>query len=330
MRRKGFTLVELLVVIAIIGILVALLLPAIQAAREAARRTECNNNLKQLALGVHNYHDTYKVLPPGYVRYHGGVIQRNRSHWGWGALILPHLEQQALYDQLDVIGVSLQEAAADTGTGGKLSLMKEPIDAFRCPSDTGPEINSVTERNLIDSNGTDRSVSLANYVAVNSNRHDNLERAASNAAFTIATDNSGAGGPKEALSFSNILDGTSSTLALGERAFKVKNPNGSLHNCWAAIPFGVRNNEYNNGNNGIGTTLGGLGQKINGAGGSWNGDGCRRAFSSQHPGGALFAFCDGSVHFLSQDINHLPGSNFTDSTLERLVVIDDGKVIGQY
>ena len=88
-RRRGFTLVELLVVIAIIGILVALLLPAIQAAREAARRTQCNNNLKQVGVALHNYHDTYKVLPPG------GLAGNPRL--SWNVLILPFIEQQALH-----------------------------------------------------------------------------------------------------------------------------------------------------------------------------------------------------------------------------------------
>src|SRR5687768_1756231 len=90
--RAGFTLVELLVVIAIIGVLVALLLPAVQAAREAARRMSCGNNLKQLALGVHNYHDTCNVFP--YEMY------RNPG-WGWGAFLLPYIEQQNLHQALN-------------------------------------------------------------------------------------------------------------------------------------------------------------------------------------------------------------------------------------
>ena len=95
-RRQGFTLVELLVVIAIIGILVALLLPAIQAAREAARRSQCSNNLKQFGLAIQNYHDVQRVLPSGYIRIFGGAANPNGGNWGWGALILPYIEQGAL------------------------------------------------------------------------------------------------------------------------------------------------------------------------------------------------------------------------------------------
>jgi len=92
--RAAFTLVELLVVIAIIGILVALLLPAVQAARESARRLQCSNNLKQLALGCHTYQTSFSVFPPGHTDYRG-------NEHSWCTLILPSLEQQALYDQVD-------------------------------------------------------------------------------------------------------------------------------------------------------------------------------------------------------------------------------------
>ena len=105
--RTAFTLVELLVVIAIIGILVALLLPAIQAAREAARRTQCVNNLKQIGLGLQNYHDTYKTFPPGILYWQpgGGANQM----WGWSALILPQVEQTQLHDQMGVTTRTLRQ-----------------------------------------------------------------------------------------------------------------------------------------------------------------------------------------------------------------------------
>ena len=104
-RNRGFTLVELLVVIAIIGILVALLLPAVQAAREAARRMSCSNNVKQLALAMHNYHDVHKALPFGhlYRGIHDGNLTdaTGGSGFGWGYSILPFIEQQTLADQFD-------------------------------------------------------------------------------------------------------------------------------------------------------------------------------------------------------------------------------------
>lgn len=111
MKRRAFTLVELLVVIAIIGILVALLLPAVQAAREAARRTQCTNNMKQMALALHNYHDTFKVFPPGNVVQQswkdGGACHQYGNPGiccgsiGWPAFVLPFLEQASLHDRID-------------------------------------------------------------------------------------------------------------------------------------------------------------------------------------------------------------------------------------
>src|SRR5918992_4678938 len=95
MKRSAFTLVELLVVIAIIGVLVALLLPAVQAAREAARRMQCSNNLKQLGLASHNYHDTYKVFPVQSFPAHG-----SNNAWGWSPMLFPFIELNSLYDIL--------------------------------------------------------------------------------------------------------------------------------------------------------------------------------------------------------------------------------------
>src|SRR5215813_2046814 len=108
-RRSGFTLIELLVVIAIIAVLIGLLLPAVQQAREAARRSQCKNNLKQMGLAMHNYHDVYQCFPPGYLGYPAGnggscatinnTTQRGQG-WGWGAFLLPYLDQGNLYNLL--------------------------------------------------------------------------------------------------------------------------------------------------------------------------------------------------------------------------------------
>ena len=101
-RPRGFTLIELLVVIAIIAILIALLLPAVQQAREAARRSSCKNNLKQLALALHNYEATYRLLPPGYLhKPDPGGSFANDMGFAWGTMILPQLEQTNLADQFD-------------------------------------------------------------------------------------------------------------------------------------------------------------------------------------------------------------------------------------
>src|SRR5690606_10195612 len=130
-KHKGFTLIELLVVIAIIAILVALLLPAVQQAREAARRSSCKNNLKQLGLALHNYHDTYTLFPQGQFYIEGGSSWH--GHSGWVSL-LPFLEQNAIYDQWN------HNLHVYSGTNS--SLRQNKLSAFQCPSDTAFGSNS--------------------------------------------------------------------------------------------------------------------------------------------------------------------------------------------
>lgn len=148
-RRRGFTLIELLVVIAIIGVLVSLLLPAVQQARESARRTQCKNNLKQMALALHNYHDVHQVFPPAYV----GAVGTSGTAFGfsypddnangpsgfaWGALILPQLDQSPLYNSLNFSLPCWAPAHA--------AAARTKLAAFLCPSATGGSDGFVVER----------------------------------------------------------------------------------------------------------------------------------------------------------------------------------------
>ncbi len=125
-HRRGFTLVELLVVIAIIGVLVALLLPAVQAAREAARRSQCANNIKQIGLALQNYHDTYKTFPPGVIWGPGQAPYTLPYHHTWNVMILPFIEQQPLYDSVDKLLPIWGQPVVGT-----------PVATLRCPSDAG-------------------------------------------------------------------------------------------------------------------------------------------------------------------------------------------------
>ncbi|MEM1063460.1 MAG: DUF1559 domain-containing protein, partial [Planctomycetota bacterium] len=174
-RRGGFTLIELLVVIAIIAIIVALLLPAVQQAREAARRTACKNNLKQLGLAIHNYHDVHSTFPPGMVTQwtqgSGAMHERRwdidacqqatsngqsrRMGWSWMTYILPQIEELQAYELLnpgDFRAVDLGPAhlafANNTATQEQQRLMEAvitPVDTFRCPSDAAPVANDIYE-----------------------------------------------------------------------------------------------------------------------------------------------------------------------------------------
>ena len=149
-RPRGFTLIELLVVIAIIAVLVALLLPAVQSAREAARRTQCRNNLKQHGIGLHNYHDVNRTFPPGYI---GSISPFNAQFWG--TMILPYIEEPALYEQYDfsvppvIEAASLGYSSATIATN--IEVMSTPLGVFMCPStpSTSAIITNVTANPLL-------------------------------------------------------------------------------------------------------------------------------------------------------------------------------------
>ncbi len=299
---RGFTLVELLVVIAIIGILVALLLPAIQAAREAARRTQCSNHLKQIGLALQNYHDTYQILPPSYVN-NGPDIK-----WGWGLLILPFMENQALFDNIDPIRWG--------GGGGNAvhradqnEFLEEKIDSYRCPSDpmsrdTNPYFT-----------GTGPA-GASNYVI-----SEGVAAYDTGASHTSHT-------------FADIYDGLSNTILVGERDTSDIPGNEHAGAIWpgrqnstssvgfrSLYPPNYRGNDH------------------------WNNPGCiRYVLASEHPGGVLSVLCDGSTVWLADSIEAAYGGNCGDNTsdpvhkffptnntvYQNLFNMRDGNSIGEY
>lgn len=331
-KRIGFTLVELLVVIAIIGILVGLLLPAVQAAREAARRMECSNNLKNLALAAHNYHDTYKALPPGYVRHTGMTTSTDDSKWTWGAMILPFVEQQPLYDALEVGTLWIGQAAADTSAGGKLELMQTPLATFKCPSDVAPDLNSAGDRKIYEgpaNSGTQRTLASANYVGVHSIgwREEGGVRGRQGV-FQLLDRASNAG----AVRFRDVIDGTSNTALLGERRWQYKQSGtNNFRITGAATALGIR------GNTSVQSIAGALGTGLARINYNDSNNVARRRsnFSSMHPGGAQFALVDASVRFFGETIefSDSDGDQDNDSTgnvnslYERILARDDGQVV---
>jgi len=164
-RNRGFTLIELLVVIAIIAILIALLLPAVQQAREAARRSTCKNNLKQMGLALHNYHDIYGMFPIGCQDY--GVA--NYEMWGWGASILPQLDQAPLFQSLQVNNLTMSQVLTNSSL---YPYLQTPLPVFICPSDpsrdnlmSGGQMNGGTGRHMngVSGIGTAFRVGKSNY-----------------------------------------------------------------------------------------------------------------------------------------------------------------------
>lgn len=177
--RKGFTLIELLVVIAIIAILIALLLPAVQQAREAARRTQCRNSLKQIGLALHNYHDVFNVFPPGWVTQYYQVATGEPTIWSWGAFLLPYLDQAPLYNTVSPGTRRIDENLALGGANAQ--ALVTPLPVFRCASDVGPALNTfdgslganagqqtdfATYNRYVTNGSTNVAIATSNYVIV--------------------------------------------------------------------------------------------------------------------------------------------------------------------
>ncbi len=318
--HRGFTLVELLVVIAIIGILIALLLPAVQAAREAARRSRCTNNMKQIALALHNYHDVNSAFPAL-----GSRMSRGR-YYSWAMMILPYVEQQPLYDAIKAQasptapGGGLPDPWATTqnrGTGDPqypfiARYWTTDVDVYRCPSD-----ERVTNRL--------ESPSILNYKGcVGDDYHQNHFRPDQN-----NRDNRGVFQCERWLAMKDITDGTSNTVMLGEMVaggepndvlggvaldMKAWNPAGCLARidpnnpkkltgnvradfrptggrAWDGRPYFV----------GFATMV-----RPNGPSCHWGGvDGNEHmgTASSFHPGGVNVAMADASVHFITETVD---------------------------
>jgi prepilin-type N-terminal cleavage/methylation domain-containing protein len=279
-RVAGFTLVELLVVIAIIGILVALLLPAVQAAREASRRTSCVNNMKNIALGLHHYHDAHKKFPPGYIT---AGVSRLES-WGWPVFILPFVEQQSLYDALQVDDRRLTDLLQ---AGTDIPLLQTHLPLYRCPSDLTSRLLPQNPRHFHGINApTTFEPSASNYMG-NRGFFD------SGGAFK----NNGILFGNSRITLAEVTDGTSSTFLLGEREER----------CSAGTWIGSRN-PPGSGPWGAYMILFRVSMKFNDPS-SGGHDTCMEGLSSKHPGGGNFALCDASVRFVSENIEFTNGGN---------------------
>ena len=353
-RRRGFTLIELLVVIAIIAILIALLLPAVQQAREAARRTQCRNNLKQLGLALHNYHDSFRTFMPGIVSRFDfssapgtNCPEQTMSEAGcfaWGTFTLPYLEQSNLYNVLTQGNLPLEQVAA---TAAGLQALQTPLEVHRCPSDTGPQLN--TYDNTLsghEMNGANYSRYITdgvNKIAIATSNYMIVSNAGDSTTPAICSDRYG---PPLGLASQNsrvrirdITDGTSNTFAIGERAWKFNDLIAGAGTIYGVSADPLANIDQSSSwniksayTNVAGLTYDGLNWSQN------NRAHAGRAFSSPHVGGGFFLMCDGSVRFISENIDQRKGTvsapgypaDIVTNTYGRLAVRSDGLVIGQF
>jgi prepilin-type N-terminal cleavage/methylation domain-containing protein/prepilin-type processing-associated H-X9-DG protein len=295
-RVRGFTLIELLVVIAIIAVLIALLLPAVQAAREAARRASCTNNLKQIGIALHTYHDAIGAFPMGYLaqaRFLNGATDTTPG-WSWAAMILPQLEQGPRFNAAN-FGLSVSAPANST-------VIATPLATFLCPSDLTNGPFPVTDA----AGNTLATAAPASYAAcVGGNESDT--------ATGINNDGLGMGVfyRNRGVRVANIIDGTSQTIAVQERAWA------KAEGTWVgAIPNGTIRRGPMNGCPTTGALFYPAATLVQAHCHMLNtnsdADGGLDDASSMHPAGGNFLFADGSVHFLKNIL--ADGADLPDGT----------------
>ena len=272
---RGFTLIELLVVIAIIAVLIALLLPAVQQAREAARRTQCKNNLKQLGLALHNYEATHMVLPSFY-----SFGSANSGSFSVQAQLLPFMDQASLHGLID-FGLKPQIGCCPGDVNPPLvPIAKKVMGLFRCPSDPGP--------NTVDvKSGTTGGATGATFQYATCNYHVNAGTAVGKLYDTrLPTD--GIAWTNSSVRFGDIGDGMSNTAAFSESLI-------GLPPQTVPAPTTDRDrrrsyiNHYHNPNSNV-PDMGTCGNGVFGA-------------RSEHVGGVHVLLCDGSVRFVSENMD---------------------------
>ncbi len=278
--RRAFTLVEVLVVIAIIGVLVALLLPAVQAAREAARRSQCTNNLKQIGLALTSYHDACGRLPPGYISKFDASGTDTGPGWGWGAFLLPQIEQAPIYNV-----IHFDRAIEDASNGVRVAN----IATYLCPSDTVQPSWRAMSRDMQGNPIAEIcEVAPANYVGMFGSTEPGVD------GDGLFFRNSG-------VHFSDITDGLSRTIAVGERShfLGVATWAGSVT---GAILFDDDGDDVGRAHpeEGSGMILGHAGEHA--TPNDPNSD--VNQFYSFHGNGANFLFMDGHVSFIPRSIDY--------------------------
>ena len=293
--RRAFTLIELLAVISIIGLLCALLLPAVQAAREASRRAQCVNNLKQLALAAQNYHDAFGSFPGGqFLHPFGAAAQRpgqRENNAGWLVMILPQLEQQPLYNAVNfsfMWGVARQGSWTSYGEQNA-TVRQTVINVFTCPSDPSPRLTN----NHADEIGSDEAAGTSYLGNIGSNcLGDPPFPCAQPELGDVPNDPRGGNGViwrKGSASIAQVTDGLSNTFLAGEQVMGITpwdawvHANESLGS--SALPLNYRPPYPNEGAPAITYWF-------------WT-----YSFRSRHPGGGNFAFCDGSVRFVKDTVD---------------------------